>query len=119
MGSTRPSPLQFVALAALAVGCAEDPSGSSDDDDSASVEPGCEAGYLLDGDTCVPEACGIGTWGNLEVGPGTVYVDIQAGSGGDGSAEAPYRAIWQGLNAVTEAGGGMVALAAGTYVEGV
>ncbi len=40
--------------------------------------PDCEVGWIADGDRCVPEACGTGTWGNLPVDGATVYVDITA-----------------------------------------
>jgi len=80
-------------------------------------DPGCDTGYLEDDGECVPAACGIGTWGNLEVGEGTVYVDIAAAGGGDGSEAAPFASIQEGLDAAGDADGGLVAVAAGTYPE--
>ncbi|MFH1463471.1 MAG: right-handed parallel beta-helix repeat-containing protein [Pseudomonadota bacterium] len=80
-------------------------------------ELACAAGYLADGDVCVPEACGVGTWGALEVDGGTVYVSASAEEGGDGSAEAPLRSVQAGLDLAGERGGGLVAVAAGTYPE--
>ncbi|MDP6934599.1 MAG: right-handed parallel beta-helix repeat-containing protein, partial [Myxococcota bacterium] len=75
----------------------------------------CGEGELLDGETCVPEACGTGTWGNLETDPDTVYVDASAEAGGDGSEDRPFTVIQEGLDAQDDKA--MVAVAAGTYVE--
>ncbi|MFH1463470.1 MAG: right-handed parallel beta-helix repeat-containing protein [Pseudomonadota bacterium] len=79
--------------------------------------PTCDTGYVADGDTCVPEACGTGTWGGLPVDAGTVYVSAEADEGGDGSAEAPLRGIQAALDLAGSQGGGLVAVAAGTYAE--
>ncbi len=75
----------------------------------------CPDGQIPDGTTCVPEACGTGTWGNLETADDTVYVDVTANAGGDGSKDAPFASIQDGLDA--QGRDGMVAVAAGTYVE--
>jgi len=80
-------------------------------------DPDCDTGYLNDDGECVPAACGTGTWGNLEVEESTVYVDIMAAEGGDGSEAAPFTSIQAGLDAAGDANGGMVAVAAGTYPE--
>ncbi|MDP6931728.1 MAG: right-handed parallel beta-helix repeat-containing protein [Myxococcota bacterium] len=77
----------------------------------------CSEGEILDGQTCVPEACGSGTWGNLQTGSGTVYVNAAADPGGDGSAQAPYDLLQDGLDA--QGGSGQVAVAAGTYLENI
>ncbi len=77
----------------------------------------CGEGWNLDGDECVPQGCGVGTWGGLEVDTSTVYVDIAAAAGGDGSEGAPFTSIQAGLNAAGQAGGGMVAVARGSYSE--
>ncbi len=86
-------------------------------DTGASPEPGCDTGYLDDDGECVPAACGTGTWGNLEVDESTVYVDTAAAEGGVGSEAAPFTSIQAGLDAAGDADGGMVAVAAGTYLE--
>ena len=75
----------------------------------------CVQGELLDGDACVPEICGTGTWGELETGSDTIYVDGSAESGGDGSKDRPFTVIQEGLD--VQGTDGMVAVAAGTYVE--
>ncbi len=80
-------------------------------------ERSCGPGYLDDGGSCVPEACGIGTWGNLEVDDATVYVDIGAVEGGVGTADAPLRSIQAGLDLAGSRDGGLVAVAAGAYAE--
>ena len=113
------------ALLLVASGCKQDP---ADDDDTTTDEPNCEGGFVYDPDLpeefleeypdgCVPEECGVGRWGDLEVDGDTVYVDVAAPDGGDGSEEAPYNVIQDGLDAAGEAGGGLVAVAAGTYHE--
>ncbi len=78
---------------------------------------GCDTGYLDDDGECVPAACGTGTWGNLETDESTVYVDIAAAEGGDGSEVAPFTSIQAGLDVAGDADGGLVAVAAGTYPE--
>jgi len=44
--------------------------------------PGCPEGQVADGDVCVPEGCGVGTWGDLSVDGDTVYVNLTARRGG-------------------------------------
>ncbi|MDP6934783.1 MAG: right-handed parallel beta-helix repeat-containing protein, partial [Myxococcota bacterium] len=75
----------------------------------------CAEGELLDGEQCVPEACGTGAWGNLQTDGDTIYVDASAKDGGDGSKESPFTVIQEGLDAQGDKA--MVAVAAGTYVE--
>ncbi len=77
----------------------------------------CASGYVVDGDRCVPEACGTGSWGDLPVDTSTTYVDAAANQGGDGSADAPLTSIQAGLDLAATRGAGMVAVAAGTYAE--
>ena len=79
--------------------------------------PECAEGTVADGDVCVPEACGIGTWGDLPVDGDTVYVDGAADPGGDGSEDAPLASIQDGLDLAGSRGGGQVAVAAGSYSE--
>ncbi len=79
--------------------------------------PGCAEGYLADRGACVPASCGTGTWGDLEVDASSVYVDIEAAEGGDGSEGAPLRSIQPALDLAGSRGGGRVAVAAGTYAE--
>ena len=81
------------------------------------TDPDCDTGHLDDDGECVPAACGTGTWGNLELDESTVYVDIAAAEGGDGSEAAPFTSIQAGLDAAGDADGGMVAVAAGNYAE--
>ena len=80
-------------------------------------DPDCDTGLLDDDGECVPAACGTGTWGNLELDESTVFVDLAAADGGDGSEAAPFVSIQDGLDAAADADGGMVAVAAGTYQE--
>ncbi len=77
----------------------------------------CADGYLADRGRCVPEHCGAGTWGSLEVDAATVYVDIEAEDGGDGSSDAPLRSIHAAADLAGSRGGGLVAVAAGSYPE--
>jgi len=117
-----------LALACIVIlaGCDKDKRKKPATDDTApthdtgpapDTESDCDTGYLEDDGECVPAACGTGTWGNLEVDESTVYVDIAAGKGGDGSEAAPFTSIQAGLDAAGDAGGGMVAVAAGSYPE--
>ena len=120
--------LSISATLLVAVGCEDD--GPVGDDDTI-AEPDtspCADGFRQDSDLpaefldefpdgCVPQECGLGRWGNLEVDGETVYVDANAAEGGDGSEQAPFTSIQDGLDAAGETGGGMVAVAVGTYVE--
>ena len=92
-------------------GCVGTPGGGEPPANSTS----CATGELLDGEDCVPEACGVGTWGNIA--GAAVYVDVAAGEGGDGSEGAPLRSIQAGLDRAATNEGGIVAVAAGSYVE--
>ncbi|MDP6932923.1 MAG: right-handed parallel beta-helix repeat-containing protein [Myxococcota bacterium] len=96
--------LRVPLLLALLLACGTDPEPVT-----------CAEGELLDGDACVPEACGTGTWGELETDGDTIYVDGSAEDGGDGSRDRPFTVIQEGLD--TQDGDGMVAVAAGTYLE--
>ncbi|MDP6933949.1 MAG: right-handed parallel beta-helix repeat-containing protein, partial [Myxococcota bacterium] len=75
----------------------------------------CAEGEVSDGNHCVPEACGTGTWGNLETSSGTIHVDGSSPSGGDGSESEPLTSIQDGLDAAGKSG--HVVVAAGTYLE--
>ncbi|MDP6931928.1 MAG: hypothetical protein QGG40_03390 [Myxococcota bacterium] len=66
----------------------------------------CAEGELLDGDACVPEACGTGTWGDLETDGDTIYVDASAEDGGDGSMDRPFTVIQEGLDTQGQSDGG-------------
>lgn len=77
----------------------------------------CATGEILDLDVCVPAACGVGTWGELAVDEDTVYVDVAADDAGDGSESTPLRSIQSAVDLSGGRGGGLVAVAAGTYME--
>ena len=95
-----------MALVALLASCAPEP------------EAPCATGQLLDatGDesVCVPEACGIGPWGNEA--DADLFVAVGA-RGGDGSQERPFGSIQEAADVMGSDGGGVVAIAGGTYVE--
>ena len=63
---------------------------------------------------CVPEACGIGPWGNEA--DADLFVAAEAREG-DGSQERPFRRIQDAADAMGAEGGGVVAIAGGTCVE--
>ena len=113
------------ALLLVTSGCSQDP---ADDDDTTADTPICEQGFVHDpelpeefleeyADGCVPAECGVGRWGDLLADGDTVYVDVAADDSGNGSEEEPFNVIQDGLDAAGAAGGGPVAVAAGTYVE--
>jgi hypothetical protein len=81
----------------------------------------CAPGQIaIPGDTtCRPIMdCGTGRWGNLPVDGATVYVDQAYAAGdGDGSEAKPWPTIGEALTAA--APGALVAIAAGSYEEGV
>ncbi|MBW2457338.1 MAG: right-handed parallel beta-helix repeat-containing protein [Deltaproteobacteria bacterium] len=101
---------------------------------------GCATGFSHDGDGgCVPirpaapcgpgqmaslgetscravAPCGSGTWGDIPVGPGTVYVNQgYTGGGNNGSQSQPWTTVQQGINAASSSA--VVAVAAGNYAE--
>jgi hypothetical protein len=77
----------------------------------------CPAGTmaLVGEEMCRPVApCGQGTWGDIPVEPGTVYVDASyAGGNGDGSEGAPYTTLQAAVTAAPS--DAQLALAEGTY----
>lgn len=81
----------------------------------------CPKGQLaVPGDeACRPVAeCGDDPYGDLPQGASITHVDGRYGGGAsDGTRERPYRTVAQGLAAASA--GGVVAVAAGTYVEDV
>ena len=106
-----------VALGAGAVALAAcSPSGP--EPEPAEPEAPCPSGQVYDetGDepVCVPEACGVGPWGNEA--DADLFV-AAGGSGGDGSQERPFGSIQEAADAMGSDGGGVVTIAAGTYVE--
>ena len=121
-----PNPATLILLA-LATACTDGEPPSTDPldtADTAGTTAACPDGQLDDGGTCVPLACGSGTWGDLAAAPGDVYVQPggvlgSAGAQGDGSRESPISTIQAAADLAGAAGGGRVILAAGTYVENV
>ena len=116
----------FGPLLLLCVPACDRGDAPSADDDSADTTS-CVTGFVLDldlpdeflevyPDGCVPEACGVGPWGILEVNGTTVYVDVYADEDGDGTSEAPFTTMEAGLDAAGTSGT-TVAVAAGTYLE--
>lgn len=71
----------------------------------------CATDQVLDGEICVPEACGVGPFGGVDA---DVYV--LAGENGDGSRDRPFGAIRQAIEEAAAAGG-VVAVGAGAYQE--
>ena len=114
-------PLTLAAPLLLLLACQEEPGEKRSQPDTGTTtldtDPDCDSGYLEDEGDCVPTACGSGIWGNLETDENTIHVDISAAEGGDGSEAAPFTSIQAGLDAAGDAGGGMVAVAGGTYPE--
>lgn len=99
------------------IGCQPDPKPPTDEtgadtDTGAALE--CPEGELPDGERCVPERCGQGTWGAVE--GGQWFVAAGAASGGEGSAEAPFATIGEALAAGAT---GRIVLAEGVYEERV
>ncbi len=121
------APMRLPQILALAIACSASLASCDRDrhserppDDSGSARDtgsSCDSGLLDDEGECVPAACGSGTWGDLETDGSTFFVEQAAAEGGDGSQAAPFASIQAGLDAAGDAGGGMVAVAAGTYPE--
>jgi hypothetical protein len=94
--------------ASLLAGCAPG--------EPAGVPIACDEGLVDDAGSCVPEACGTGTWGDVDTS-GALLVDPAAPADGDGSEAAPFATIEAALYAAAAGGVPTVALAGGTYVE--
>lgn len=75
--------------------------------------PACLDGEIVDGEVCVPAACGVGTWGHIPLVEGTIFVDAASASGGDGAEGTPFQTLQDGLEAASD--GGFVAVASGSY----
>lgn len=78
----------------------------------------CSAGTMaLPGEVSCREisSCGTGTFGDIVVDAGTVYVDQAAPPGGNGSAAMPFQTIADAIAAATD--GAIVAIAGGDYPE--
>lgn len=97
-----PRPQALLILAAFTAGC-------------PGRGPDCSDGQVLDGEQCVPAACGVGPWGSLP--EQAVHVSAGAAPGGDGTREAPLQTIADALEAAADGQVGIVALAAGRYPE--
>lgn len=89
-----------LTLALALAGCPEPDGGDDDTTEPSGTE--CEDGYVDDGGTCVPEACGVGTWGDLALPDDAVYVHASAADGGDGGEDAPRATIQGGLDRAAE-----------------
>lgn len=74
----------------------------------------CPSGQLTDGDRCVPEACGAGTWGQLEIPDEALFV-LAGADGGDGSEDAPFGDLYDALDAVRDDPGPTILLGEGVY----
>lgn len=74
---------------------------------------------VLDEAACVPESCGVGTWGNVEVDDATIHVDGAGLHAGDGSITEPFLSVQEGVDEAAARGGATVVIAAGSYLENV
>ena len=81
--------------------------------------PACPEGEVQDerSGECVAETCGSGEWGLLERNGDTIHVAPWGDDGGDGSEASPFLTIQSGADKAGVAGGAMVAVAAGSYLE--
>lgn len=75
----------------------------------------CGEGTHSEDGACVPDTCGTGRWGELDVGDATVFVAADAAPGGSGTRGRPFRDLADAVEARRDAGPGLIALAAGTY----
>lgn len=100
---------RLLALSLLLAGCPEPlPSG---------VAP-CADGEVLDGETCVPAACGTGTWGDVAPHPEQTTFYVLAGAAeGDGTEGSPLPTISAAMEAATGVVGGKIVIGAGHYLE--
>ncbi len=95
----------MLILLATLLGCA-----GSEDTGEGPQAPACPEGQILDGEQCVPEACGVGPFGDRQ---GEFYVDPKADGEQDGSREHPFADITDALEAADS--GDRVVLSSGSY----
>lgn len=110
---TRPAALMAICATAVALsGC-------------PTVDPAtvCAEGAILDAPdgepgVCVPEACGVGPWGDVGPGDGDVrYVAPWGRPSGRGTADDPMDDPTDAWNELVDGDGGRMVLAAGDYDE--
>ncbi len=97
----------------LILACADPKSPSDASTTTSTTSSPCATDEVLDGDVCVPIACGTGPWGGRT---GDVYVDASVSVAGDGTAEAPFASIGEGMASLADQGGTLL-VAAGSYPE--
>lgn len=97
----------FATSLAVAMGACAPPSDS------------CPQGGVQDeaSQGCVPARCGTARWGLIDGNSSTLYVAPDGSRDGAGSEAQPFDSIQGAADAAAEAGGGLIAVAAGTYVE--
>jgi hypothetical protein len=90
----------------------------TDTDPADTDTGGCDEGEILDGEECVPERCGVGTYGNIPIEDGTLFVNpASTASSGNGSEEYPFKDLETAIEWAGERGGAHLAVAAGEYHE--
>ena len=102
-------------LAAVLSGCV-----APDCPEGDCEEEGCPEGQHLDADgvTCVPEECGVGPWGNIDLegyGGPVIHVAPFGSADGDGSVQRPLDSISSALAMAGSLEAPLVAVAAGTW----
>lgn len=103
-------------LLSLLTACSEEERSKGTTDTVPETE--CAEGELMSETGCVPERCGETRWGDTPSASGAAFfVDAAAASGGDGSEESAFSYLQDGLDAAGIAGGGVVFVAAGNYLE--
>ncbi len=100
-----------VALLLGGTGCPSAPP-PGDDDDTAS----CPSGEHLEGDSCVPDSCGIGAWAGIDRTGAVVHVAAWGSEEGDGSEADPVASIASGVERAADGAADVIAVDVGTYV---
>jgi hypothetical protein len=80
----------------------------------------CGEGDVLDGERCVPESCGVGSWGHNGDLEAVFAAPSPLGDrDGDGSRDAPFDRVEVAMDTSFTAGHGVVVLADGRYLESI
>jgi hypothetical protein len=96
----------------------DEPADTDTDPGDSDTGGGCEEGEILDGEDCVAERCGVGTYGNIPIEDGTLFVNpASTASSGNGSEEYPFKDLETAIEWAGERGGAHLAVAAGEYHE--
>jgi hypothetical protein len=111
--------LRLVCLVLFGFGCSANPNeGPGFPEQTPDSDSDCDAGEVWDGRACVPEACGPGLWGDVEIRDGDLFV-AESGEDddeADGTEEHPFGHPEEAVDVLYEAdSGGRIVISSGRW----